>query len=170
MDSEKLNRDFIKVLEANKGLIYKVANSYCKDYEDRKDLVQEIIFQLWKSFKRYDPQYKLSTWMYRIALNVAISFYRKESKKSKIESDTPIGNLLYFEEEEDDTLNENLKLLKQFIAELRELDKALMLLYLEDKDQNEIAQILGLSVSNVSTKIYRIKKQLASKFDQKNIK
>ena len=75
---------FLSVIENNKGIIYKVANSYCKDDEDRKDLVQEIIFQLWQSFGKYDDQYKLSTWMYRIALNVAISFYRKGSRRKDI--------------------------------------------------------------------------------------
>ena len=69
---------FLKVIDANKGIIYKVANSYCRDEENHKDLIQEIILQLWLSFPKYDPSFKLSTWMYRIALNVSISFYRKE--------------------------------------------------------------------------------------------
>lgn len=72
---------FLSVIEAHKGILYKIANSYCKDPEDRKDLVQEIIVQLWKSFDRYTDQYRYSTWIYRIALNAALSFYRKEARR-----------------------------------------------------------------------------------------
>ncbi len=80
--------DFLQLIEQNKGIIYKVARSYGKNQQDREDLFQEIIIQLWRSFERYDDQYKLSTWMYRIALNVAISFYRKEKKR--IASESPL--------------------------------------------------------------------------------
>ncbi|MDY8134324.1 sigma-70 family RNA polymerase sigma factor [Aquimarina sp. 2201CG5-10] len=76
----KLNEDnFLKVLKENQGIILKIVNSYCKKIEDRGDLIQEITIQLWKSWKNYNSDYKISTWMYRIALNVAITFYRKTS-------------------------------------------------------------------------------------------
>ena len=75
---------FLSVIETNKGIIYKVANSYCKDTEDRQDLVQEIVLKLWKSFDSYDEHFKHSTWIYRIALNTAISFYRKEKTRKEI--------------------------------------------------------------------------------------
>ncbi|MND37875.1 RNA polymerase sigma factor [Solitalea canadensis] len=81
MNSKEKTELFLSIIQANKGIIYKVANTYCKDMEDRKDLVQEISIQLWKSFDNYSSQYKYSTWMYRIALNVAISFYRKENRR-----------------------------------------------------------------------------------------
>ena len=158
------NEEFANLIEENKGIIFKVANAYCKNSDDRQDLVQEIVIQLWQSFGRYDHQYKLSTWMYRIALNVSISFYRKEKRRRN--SDLPIGKDL-IEIAEEDSLNEletNINLLQQFIIELKELDKALILLYLEEKGQKEIAEILGLTESNVSTKVGRIKEKLKQRF------
>ncbi|WP_375562121.1 RNA polymerase sigma factor [Bernardetia sp. OM2101] len=161
--SAEINKEFLQVLEANKGIIYKIANSYCKEPMDRQDLVQEISYQLWKSFKKYDKTYQLSTWIYRISLNVAISFYRKTKKRTRYESNFEGNELLYFEENEN-PVDENLQLLTTFIYQLKEIDKAIILLYLEDKNQTEIAQIMGLSLSNISTKIYRIKKILSKKF------
>ena len=75
---------FLAVLQSHKGIIYKVARSYCADSDDREDLVQDIVFQLWKSFDSYSDEYKYSTWIYRIALNVAISNYRKESRQKSL--------------------------------------------------------------------------------------
>lgn len=122
---------FLSVINANKGIIYKVANSYCKNSESRNDLVQEIIIQLWKSFVNYNDKYEHSTWVYRIALNVAISFYRK----SKKEIATPLTDniIALVIDDEPGELEENVQLLYQFINELDELNKALMLLYLDNK-------------------------------------
>lgn len=160
------NQDlFLSVIQAHKGILYKVANSYCADAEDRKDLVQEIIVQLWKSFNRYTNQYKYSTWIYRIALNVAISFYRKENRRKEVSnplSDDGILNLV--DTSGTGETEKNLGLLQQFIAELKELDKALMLLYLEEKTYKEIADIMSISETNVATKIGRIKTILKQKF------
>lgn len=159
---------FSTIIEQNKGIIYKVANSYCKDRDDRKDLVQEIIIQLWRSFSRYDDQYKLSTWMYRIALNVSISFYRKERRRK--DSDFPINESIveFAEEHSPDELETNINLLQQFINELKEFDRALMLLYLEERSQKEIAEILGLTEANISTKVGRIKEKLKQRFSLTN--
>jgi len=164
MDSKEKAEVFLTVVQANKGIVYKVANSYCRDAEDRKDLIQEIVVQLWKSFDNYNDQYKYSTWIYRIALNVAISFYRKESRRKELSSPIP-GDILYFDESHATAETEkNIGYLQQFIAELKELDKALMLLYLEEKSQREIADITGLTETNVSRRIGRIKKILKQKF------
>jgi RNA polymerase sigma factor (sigma-70 family) len=156
--------DFLQLIEQNKGIIYKVARSYGKNEEDREDLFQEIIIQLWRSFERYDDQYKLSTWIYRIALNVAISFYRKERRR--IASESPLTESLtdIADEESNTELESNINLLQQFINELNELEKALMILYLESKSYKEIAEILGISETNVATKISRVKNQLKQKF------
>src|SRR6478672_7852214 len=78
--TQQASPDFLTLVEANKRIIFKICNSYCRNADDREDLAQEIIYQLWKSWSSYKATYKLSTWMYRIALNVAISFYRKEKK------------------------------------------------------------------------------------------
>ena len=157
---------FLAVIETHKGIIYKVANSYCKDTESRKDLVQEIILQLWKSFDNYNEQYKHSTWIYRIALNVAISNYRKENRRKEISNPFSEGifNLTDFQESKE--LEGHTLFLQQFIADLKELDKALMLLYLEEKSHKEIAEIIGITETNVATKIGRIKTILKQKFSQ----
>lgn len=155
---------FLSVIEANKGIIYKISNSYCQNSEDRKDLIQEIVSQLWRSFANYSDRYKYSTWIYRIALNVAISFYRKENRRKAVSS--PISDGIFNLTDIDDTAQteSNLQLLQQFIQELKDLDKALMLLYLEEKSHREIAEIIGISETNVSTKIGRIKLLLKQKF------
>ncbi len=155
---------FLSVIEANKGIIYKIANSYCKDPEDRKDLFQEIVSHLWRSFNKYSDQYKYSTWIYRIALNVAISFYRKENRRKAVSSplSESVFSLMDFDETKE--MESNLRLLQQFIQELKDLDKALMLLYLEEKSHREIAEIIGITETNVATKIGRIKLLLKQKF------
>lgn len=165
MDSMDKAGEFLSVIQANKGIIYKVANAYCRDAEDRKDLVQEIIVQLWKSFDNYNDQYKYTTWIYRIALNVAISFYRKESRRKQITNPLP-GSILDFADPAISTeIGADVGFLQQFITELKELDKALLLLYLEEKSHKEIADITGISVTNVATRIGRIKNILKQKFE-----
>lgn len=164
MDLENKNDLFISVIESHKGILYKIANSYCKDSEDRNDLIQEIIIQLWKSFENYNDQYKYSTWIYRIALNVAISFYRKENRRKEIANPITDSILNFAETSSTNDAENNINLLQQFISELKELDKALMLLYLEEKNHKEIAEIIGISETNVATKIGRIKTSLKQKF------
>lgn len=164
MENQNNNELFLSVIESHKGILYKIANSYCKDSEDRNDLIQEIIVQLWKSFETYNDQYKYSTWIYRIALNVAISFYRKENRRKKIAHPITDSILNFAETSSTDDTEKNINLLQQFISELKELDKALMLLYLEEKSHKETAEILGISESNVATKIGRIKTILKQKF------
>ena len=164
MNSTTKSNQFLSVIQSNKGIIYKVANSYCKNASDRQDLVQEIMVQLWKSFDKYTDQYKYSTWMYRIALNVAISFYRKETRRKQVTNPLSEGILNYVENDVAGEIEDNIKILQQFISELKVLDKALMLLYLEEKSQKEIAEIIGISETNVATKIGRIKILLKQKF------
>ena len=155
---------FIDILESNKGILYKVANSYCKDSEDRQDLIQEITIQLWKSFHKYDSQYKISTWIYRIALNVSISYYRKESTRKNFTVVT--DHLIDIQEQSDEDLEPQILQLHLFIQQLKPLDKALMILYLEDKGHLEMSEILGINTSNVATKIGRIKQQLKTQFSK----
>jgi len=158
--------EFISKLESVKGIIYKVSNSYCPDIESRKDLAQEIVIQLWQSMDKYDPQYKFSTWVYRIALNMAISFYRKENTRNS--RTTSIDETLIdiaFELESKNEQESQLNLLNQFIQQLDKLNKALILLYLDGHNYDEIGNILGISASNVGTKINRIKKKLKRQFE-----
>jgi RNA polymerase sigma factor (sigma-70 family) len=157
---------FLSVIEMHKGIIYKVANSYCKDSQGKKDLVQEIILQLWKSFDSYNGQFKHSTWIYRIALNVAISYYRKEKRRKEISNPYSEGLFKLADFQESTELEGHTLFLQQFIADLKELDKALMLLYLEEKSHKEISEIIGITETNVATKIGRIKIILKQKFSK----
>ena len=166
MDKIDKSDIFLSVVQTNKGIIYKVVNSYCQNIEDRKDLVQEIIIQLWKSFDNYDDNFKHSTWMYRISLNVAISFYRKENRRKKI-SNPLIDGIINFSDNDDfEDKETDLGILQQMISQLKDLDKALILLYLEEKSYKEISQIICISETNVATKINRIKNSLKQKFTQ----
>jgi RNA polymerase sigma factor (sigma-70 family) len=163
MNSEAEKKQFLQLIEDNKRIIFKISNSYCQNKNDREDLAQEIIYNLWKSGHSFNDEYKFSTWMYRIALNVAISFYRKEKRTA---TPIPFDDVFDVEDKSNDNkeMDENIKQLQTFINELKELDKALMLLYLESKSYNEIAEILGISETNVATKISRIKNNLKEKF------
>jgi len=155
---------FTELIRENKGIIFKICNAYCPNKEDRDDLAQEIIYNLWKSFSSYKSEFKFSTWMYRIALNVAISFYRKEQNKRR--RITYSENLLVFEDDSSPNTEEekNLRLLLKFIGELKEIDKSVILLYLGKKSYKEIAEITGITESNVATKISRIKDKLKTNF------
>ena len=158
----EVNDQFIALIQQHKRILFKICNSYCRDRSDREDLAQEIVYQLWRSFATYNANFKFSTWMYRVALNVAISFYRKDRRQKNVHvlSET----LIEIENEQEDDLEENIQRLQRFILELKELDRALILLYLEDKSYGEISEILGITVTNVATKLSRIKELLKLKF------
>jgi len=159
--------DFLSLILDNKKIIYKVCHSYCHNPEDREDLVQEIIIQLWNASDSYNPEYKLSTWMYRIALNVAISFYRSERRREKSRSslEEQIISSVDFEPAEDET-EMNIQWLYRFISELNELNRALMLLYLDSHSYKEMSEILGVSETNVASKVSRIKQKLKQEFSK----
>ena len=154
---------FLRLLEEHKGIIIKICNAYCQARNDKEDLSQEIVYNLWKAFDNYTPDYKFSTWLYRVALNVAISYYRKE-KRSLQYRPYDESLIIFNEEGYNKELEGNLLLLQQFIFELKEIDKSIMLLYLDDKSYHEIAEITGISATNVATKINRIKTNLKVKF------
>jgi len=160
VDKEK----FIQVITENKNLLYKICNSYCPNPSNRQDLEQEILLQLWKNIKNFDGRVKITTWIYKVALNTAISNFRIDCKRidKPIEIDFSYFSLPDFEY--DSEFDEKLQLLYKLIDGMSKLDKALMLLYLENYRQKEIAEILGISVSNVATKVNRIKRNLREKF------
>jgi RNA polymerase sigma factor (sigma-70 family) len=165
MNEKEQRQHFQNIIEQHKGILYKVARAYCPNEDDRQDLMQEMMIQVWQSERRYNNQFKISTWLYRISLNVAISFYRKNTTRAN--KHTMLNEQTEQMPMEDKTADERqLNLLEQFISELKEIDKALMVLYLEDKSHAEIAEILGMSVSNVGTKIGRIKDKLKTQFSQ----
>jgi RNA polymerase sigma factor (sigma-70 family) len=149
---------FQSLLEEHKKILYKVCHSYCKNAGDRDDLAQEIIVQLWRSFRSFDQRVRFSTWMYRIALNVAISFYRRESVRTR----HVVPGSEHLLEAIDETANrsEEVRILYEWIERLEPLNKALVILYLDGNNYQEIAEVLGISETNVATKIGRLKETL----------
>ena len=155
---------FIQSIQENERLIYKVASFYTDCKDDRDDLIQEIIYSLWKSFETFKHNSSLSTWMYRVAMNVAI-FNLKKSKR-KVTTVSIDLEVLNFPETGFTDYEEKIKTLQKHIKNLNLLDKGLLMLYLESKSHEEIAEIIGISKSNVGTKLSRIKdklKQVVSK-------
>lgn len=156
---------FQELIEQHRGILYKVAKAYCPLGEEREDLIQEMMIQIWQALPRYNAHYKSSTWIYRIALNVAISYYRKKTTQQRRQQVLD-AQVLSGTEADSSEKEQQFRLLEQFISELKELDRALMVLYLEDHSHAEIAEILGISPSNVATKIGRIKDKLKQRFSQ----
>ena len=153
MDKKEI---FITAIKNNEGLIYKIAAIYTNDIEDKNDLVQEIIYQLWKSFDSFNQKSNLSTWMYRVAMNVAI-YHLKISKRNflTVPMDGQFSNLY---ETDSAGFEEKWKALRQQLDKLNLLDKGIIILYLENKSYEEIAQIVGISESNVEQKCSGLKK------------
>ena len=167
ISDKELSQKFHQIIEQHKGILFKVAKTYCRNDDDRQDLLQEVMIQVWKSLPKYNDTFAITTWLYRICLNVAISFYRKSATRQNFNVPL-VEELTSIREEESNQKQEQLSLLEKFISELDDLDKALMLLYLEDKSYAEMSEIMGLTVSNVGTKLGRIKEKLKKKFSQFN--
>ena len=152
---------FLRQLEPHRAILYKVANAYCARREDRGDLIQEIVLELWRAYPRFDARAAFSTWMHQVAVNVAISHFRGESRR--IRDALPIDEFgldLAAADRALDADDDDLLALHQLIAQLDEVNRALILLYLEGYGQDEIAAMLGLSATNVATRINRIKQRL----------
>ncbi|TYT25294.1 sigma-70 family RNA polymerase sigma factor [Luteimonas viscosa] len=152
---------FDELLQRHRGMVLKVANSYANGAENRADLAQEIAAQLWRAWPGYDPSRSFSTWMYRIALNTAISFLRGERQRRR--HAVPLDERLHDLADEravDHESDDRLRLLWRFMETLGALDRALLVLYLEERTTREIAEVLGLGESNVTTKISRLKQRI----------
>jgi RNA polymerase sigma factor (sigma-70 family) len=162
MNTLEIQDRFQTRIDEHKKILYKVCNSYCRNRDDRDDLAQEIIVQLWRSFGRFDERYRFSTWMYRIALNVAISFCRRESTRTR----HVVANEEHLLDAPDDAENqpEEVRLLYRLIEALDPLNKALVLLYLDGNSYQEMASVLGISETNVATKISRLKETMKQEF------
>ncbi len=160
MRADDSQATFVDRLDGHRGILVKVAGAYCRDAAGREDLIAEIVAQLWRAYGRFDERAAFSTWMYRIAVNVAISFHRTEERKAgSVEPAEPaiLESLASrAEPQSDDAIAQ----VREFIEELDALNRALMLLYLDDNSYAEIAAILGISETNVATKIGRIKQRL----------
>ncbi len=148
---------FIQLIKENEGIIYKITRIYSNNEADQKDLYQEIVFQLWKSFDDFRGESKVSTWMYRIALNTAL-FHLKQSKKNG--QRVGLEKIILTQENYDPILEERLAIMYQHIKALNDLEKGIILLFLEGKKHEEIAEITGITATNVGTRIGRIKQKL----------
>ena len=143
-NNEILINKFLKLISENQGIIYKICNVYANTREDKGDLKQEIILQLWKSYPNFQGKSKFSTWMYRIAFNTAITNIRKSKKHPVIEALS--GTATNFAEKEDiDYLDDDINRLYKAIAKLKDVEKSIILLYLEEKSYKEIGEIIGIS-------------------------
>lgn len=158
---------FLALLDAHRKILYKVANAYCRNPEDRRDLVQEIVVQLWRSFGKFDERAAFSTWMYRIAVNVAISFYRSEGRWTRHAElvEAPALEILAMDRAIADEPSDEIRQLHRFIASLDAMNRALVILYLDGESHEAIGEILGISTSNVGTRVGRIKERLRRDFE-----
>lgn len=156
--------EFDELLKSHLGIIRKVTNAWGRKETDRDDLAQEILVQLWRSFNTWDRSRKFSTWMYRVALNVAISFSRKNNRQTIVSLDDRIEEVAVHTDS-DPEWREQVGELYRFIDDLDPLHRALVLLYLDDNSYREIADVLGITETNVATKISRLKKQMSNKLN-----
>lgn len=147
---------FLDTIEKHKGLLYKVAGLYTDNRHDREDLYQEILYRLWKSFDTFEGRSSIGTWMYRVAMNTSIYFVKQQQRRPKITA-LPPETLAY---EEDAAVEERFALMHQHIGRLGLLDKGIVMLYFEGKSYEEIAAIVGISTSNVGTRLSRIRDKL----------
>ena len=149
-------QEFIQAVELNQNIVHKVCNLYMDNAQDKEDLFQEITLQAWKSFTAFKANSKFSTWLYRVALNTAITFFKKEKKQSFIVATAIIPETA----DHDTSIEEQVNAMHKAIAGLNKIDKALVMLFLEDYSYNDIGDIMGISPNNVAVKMNRIKTKL----------
>ena len=154
-----MEKEFLQIIQKNQGIIHKVCNIYCDFEEDRNDLFQEIVAQLWKSYPSFRNDSKFSTWMYRVALNTAITTFKK-NKRRPDQNRLSHVNFQIAEENYDSETEENIKLLHKAVSQLTGVEKSIVLLFLENKKYEEIADITGITQNYVRVKMNRIKKKL----------
>lgn len=154
-----MEKEFIALINQHPGILYKVCKIYCPKEEDRPDLFQEIVLQLWRAFPGFKYDANVSTWMYRIAMNTAISMYRQDQRRQR---PTPFSQLPFplADLPDESAPPAEMAQLYEAIDQLSVIEKAVVMLYLDDKSYEEMAQILGISKSNVGVKLNRIKSKL----------
>ena len=156
---KELENKFVTELQNNQNIVHKVCTLYTNDRDSHNDLFQEITIQLWKAYPKFRGDAKFSTWMYRVALNTAITLYRKHKRRI----DTADYESIIFKikaDEYDETEEGQLKLMYKAVKQLGDIDKALVFLYLEDKNYTEISETLGITEVNARVKMNRIKTKL----------
>lgn len=154
-----MEKQFLEIVRNNQGIIHKVCSIYCDNEEDRNDLVQEILAQLWKSFPSFRNESKFTTWMYRVALNTAITSFKKYKRQP---DRTPLSNqnLQIADEIVSSDTEDHIRLLRDAVSKLTGIEKSIILLYLENNSYEDIAEITGITQNYVRVKMNRIKKKL----------
>lgn len=155
----RMEKEFLHIISKNQGIIHKVCNIYCDNEDDRNDLMQEILAQLWKSYSTFRNESKFSTWMYRVALNTAITFFKKNIRLPR-QTSLNNSNLQIAYEEYTPETEDNIRMLRLAVARLTGIEKSIILLFLENKSYEEIAEITGITQNYVRVKMNRIKKKL----------
>jgi RNA polymerase sigma-70 factor (ECF subfamily) len=159
MDKRNTEKDFVKLINEYQGLIHKVSFIYERNDENRKDLFQEIVLQLWRAFPSFKGQAKITTWIYRIALNTAISSLRKTSRTPE-STDLDNQKFQIADDNESASRREQFQMLENAINQLSEIEKAMIMLYLDEIPYEEIAETLGITQNNVRVKMNRIREKL----------
>jgi len=163
--TDSIQEQFLELIKENNGIIHKVCHLYCHSTQNRQDLFQEILLQLWKAFPKFRNESKISTWMYRIALNTAISDFRKQQRRiGTVDGALPESAGLY----DHDLIEqkERLVVLQRAVNHLSDIEKALVMLYLEEKDYHEMEEVLGIKQANLRVKMSRIKEKLRRQVEQ----
>ena len=164
MSFPESEKEFVKLIQQNERLIYKVCSVYASEALPLADLFQDVIYNLWKASPKFRNECSISTWIYRIALNTCISNMRKEVRRPVR---VPI-NKLSEQLPEPESFEENIKEIYHIIRQLRTLERAIILLYLDEKSYQEISDITGLTVNNVAIRINRIKEKLRTIYKNQN--
>jgi RNA polymerase sigma factor (sigma-70 family) len=157
--NKELEKKFLDDFSNNQNIVHKVCRIYTTNQDQHNDLFQEIAIQLWKNYSKFRGEAKFSTWMYRVALNTAISLYRKSTRTVKTQDFSDVSFKIA-SNDYDDTQDQQLTALYNAIRNLNDIDKALIFLYLEDKPYKEIAIALGISEVNARVKMNRAKDKL----------
>ncbi|MEH6535536.1 MAG: RNA polymerase sigma factor [Psychroserpens sp.] len=157
--NKELEQNFVELLEKHQNIVHKVCRLYTNNQDAHNDLFQEITIQLWKAYPKFRGEAKFSTWMYRVGLNTAITLYRKSKRNIKTQGFESVSFKIKAVDY-DDTEEQQLKLLYKAVHQLNDIEKALVFLYLEDKNYSEISETLGISEVNARVKMNRVKKKL----------
>ncbi|KQT16756.1 RNA polymerase subunit sigma-70 [Chryseobacterium sp. Leaf404] len=160
-------KEYLEKINRHKGVIFKISKMYMDNFDDQKDLYQEIIYQTWKSYADFQGKSDFATWLYRTALNTAILFLKSKKKRSFINNQS-IENILVSQDQYDDDDDRNIKLMYEAIHQLSAVDKALIFYFLEDYTGRQIAEQLGVSEVNARVKLNRAKAKLKELIAKKN--
>jgi RNA polymerase sigma-70 factor, ECF subfamily len=163
MALQSKEQEFVAIISHHQGLIIKVARMYSKSPDEEKDLSQEIVLQLWRSFGSYKGDAKITTWMYRVAINTAISLFRKSKNNINTQS---LGDFNCPDTPMDYEIEHQLASLYRLIKQLGEIEQAIVMMYLDDLSYKEIAENIGISEGNARVKMNRLKNTLKTLVQQ----